>query len=326
MKRIILTSAVFFTVVFLAGAQTLSEGAIFRQEGIASWYGTEFAGRPTSSGEIFNPALLTAAHLTLPFGTFLRVTNTQNNKQVIVRINDRGPHVPSRIIDISQAAAEQLDMVSTGTAPVVVESLTPLTAASPAQSPRTSSNPGTVPLASSAPYQPASSPAPRTAPTSVPAASDAVKPPAQAAPAPVPSGPPVPLGPPVPEGPPAIVETPAQAGPVAAPGTSPASAFPTRPVTAPQPPRSPVGATVLPSLPPTGTGKQYRVQVGAFRVARYAAEAFDKLKNMGLNPAYERYEENYRVVLSGISPEQIPTLAEQLGTAGFPEILVREER
>jgi rare lipoprotein A len=75
-----------------------------------------------------------------------------------------------------------------------------------------------------------------------------------------------------------------------------------------------------------GTGKQYRVQVGAFRIARYASEAFEKLKNLGLNPAYERYEENYRVVISGVRPEQIPSLAEQLGTAGFSEILVREER
>jgi rare lipoprotein A len=75
-----------------------------------------------------------------------------------------------------------------------------------------------------------------------------------------------------------------------------------------------------------GTGKQYRVQVGAFRVARYASEAFDKLKNLGLNPAYEQYEGAYRVVIPGIRPEQIPALAEQLGTAGFAEILVREER
>jgi rare lipoprotein A len=75
-----------------------------------------------------------------------------------------------------------------------------------------------------------------------------------------------------------------------------------------------------------GTGKQYRVQVGAYRVPRYASEAFDKLKDLGLNPAYERYQENYRVVISGVRPEQIPSLAEQLGTAGFSEILVREER
>ena len=96
---------------------------IFRQEGIASWYGPQFEGRPTASGEIFNSSHFTAAHPTLPFGTFLIVTNRNNNRQVSVRVNDRGPFVEGRIIDVSQAAAEHLGIIVTGTAPVIIETI-----------------------------------------------------------------------------------------------------------------------------------------------------------------------------------------------------------
>ncbi|MDR1230375.1 MAG: septal ring lytic transglycosylase RlpA family protein [Spirochaetaceae bacterium] len=102
----------------------------FRQEGVASWYGAEFAGRATASGEIFDPAQLTAAHAELPFGTYLTVTNTENGKKIAVRVNDRGPFVRSRILDVSRAAAERLDMLSAGTAKVVIEATTSETAQS----------------------------------------------------------------------------------------------------------------------------------------------------------------------------------------------------
>jgi rare lipoprotein A (peptidoglycan hydrolase) len=98
-------------------------GEYFRQEGNASWYGNEFEGRRTASGETFNSSLLTAAHPTLPFGTFLLVTNRNNNRQVTVKVNDRGPFVATRIIDVSRAAAEQLDMIYAGIAPVLIETL-----------------------------------------------------------------------------------------------------------------------------------------------------------------------------------------------------------
>jgi rare lipoprotein A (peptidoglycan hydrolase) len=105
-------------------ADTASITGNFRQEGIASWYGAEFAGRATASGEIFDPAQLTAAHADLPFGTYLVVTNTENGKRIAVRVNDRGPFVRSRILDVSRAAAERLDMLTAGTAKVVIESTT----------------------------------------------------------------------------------------------------------------------------------------------------------------------------------------------------------
>jgi rare lipoprotein A len=90
------------------------------QQGIASWYGPRFRGRDTASGERFNQNELTAAHRTLPLGTKATVTNLRNGKKVEVEINDRGPYARGRILDLSKAAAERLDMDS-GITPVRVE-------------------------------------------------------------------------------------------------------------------------------------------------------------------------------------------------------------
>jgi len=88
--------------------------------GKASWYGPGFQGRKTASGERFDMNALTAAHRTLPFGTRVKVRNTLNGREVVVRINDRGPASPNRIIDLSKAAATALDLVQAGEAPVVL--------------------------------------------------------------------------------------------------------------------------------------------------------------------------------------------------------------
>lgn len=93
------------------------------QTGIASWYGGEFHGKRTSSREVYDMNDLTAAHNTLPLGTFVAVTNLNNGQSVVVRINDRGPFVKDRVIDLSYAAARALDMIGTGTAPVRIEVL-----------------------------------------------------------------------------------------------------------------------------------------------------------------------------------------------------------
>jgi rare lipoprotein A len=90
------------------------------QTGIASYYGGKFIGRPTASGEIFDAKKLTAAHKTLPFGTMVKVTNSSNNKTVIVRINDRGPFVAGRIIDLSEDAAKKIDMIQAGVQKVTI--------------------------------------------------------------------------------------------------------------------------------------------------------------------------------------------------------------
>jgi rare lipoprotein A len=94
-------------------------------EGIASWYGGSDNGRPTASGEIYNMYAMTAAHRTLPFGTLVRVHDLDNGRSVDVRINDRGPFVAGRIIDLSYAAAEAMRLVGPGTAHVQLQILNP---------------------------------------------------------------------------------------------------------------------------------------------------------------------------------------------------------
>jgi rare lipoprotein A len=95
----------------------------FVQQGLASWYGRDFHGRPTASGEIYDMYAPTAAHKTLPLGSYLRVTNLTNGRSMVVRVNDRGPFVKGRIVDLSYAAARELGMLETGVAPVRIEAL-----------------------------------------------------------------------------------------------------------------------------------------------------------------------------------------------------------
>lgn len=91
--------------------------------GKASWYGGRFHGRTTASGEPFNKFAMTAAHKTLPFGTRVKVTNKNNGKSVVVRINDRGPYKRGRVIDLSRGAAELIGMIRSGVVPVQIEVL-----------------------------------------------------------------------------------------------------------------------------------------------------------------------------------------------------------
>jgi rare lipoprotein A len=91
------------------------------QYGLASYYGNEFHGRPTASGEIYNKWDLTCAHKTLAFGTRVRVLNLKNRKSVVVRVNDRGPFVKGRIIDLSYAAAKKIEMIRNGVINVKIE-------------------------------------------------------------------------------------------------------------------------------------------------------------------------------------------------------------
>ena len=98
---------------------------IYKERGIASWYGRKFNGQRTSSGEIYDMYAMTAAHPTLPLPSYARVTNLANQKSVIVRINDRGPFLHDRLIDLSYTAAYKLGIIGTGSAEVEVESLAP---------------------------------------------------------------------------------------------------------------------------------------------------------------------------------------------------------
>jgi rare lipoprotein A len=95
----------------------------FSERGVASWYGPDFHGRPTSNGETYNMHEMTAAHKTLPMNTMLLVKNLDNGKETIVRVNDRGPFVRGRIIDLSYAAAKKLKIVKPGTSPIKIVAL-----------------------------------------------------------------------------------------------------------------------------------------------------------------------------------------------------------
>jgi len=109
--------------VFGKWYQPLPDVQGFRQRGIASWYGKDFHGKKTANGEIYNMYAMTAAHKTLPLGTYVRVHNLENNRKLEVRINDRGPFVRGRIIDLSYTAAEDIGIVGPGTARVEVVAL-----------------------------------------------------------------------------------------------------------------------------------------------------------------------------------------------------------
>jgi len=282
----------FMMALFVPFHLQAQEAGVFRQEGIASWYGKEFDGRPTASGEIFDSSKLTAAHPSLPFGTVLVVTNKHNNKKVTVKVNDRGPFVAARIIDISKAAAEQLDMIVTGTAPVSVESTARVTLTKPAEG-TVPPNPvlqGTTPQGSAPVVQPAASVTPQP---------QVYTPVAAAAP--------------VNTAPPAVAYAPVSQ-------------------TIYTPPPA-VQASYQVRLTPeinVVQHKSYRLQVGSYKIARNAVDAFEKLKNAGLNPAYERFSdgansEYFRVVVAGVPGTDVQSTAEKIGTAGFREAIIKEE-
>ena len=119
-KKITLLSILGLVILFASCTQLDYFSGGKAQKGIASWYGSDFHGKLTSNREIYNMHAMTAAHKTLPFGTFVRVTNLNNGKSAVVRINDRGPFVKGRIIDLSYAAAKKIGMAQTGIAPVKI--------------------------------------------------------------------------------------------------------------------------------------------------------------------------------------------------------------
>jgi len=106
------------TGILTADGVGVTGDTVHELQGYASWYGGKFQGRLTANGEVFDTATLTAAHKTLPFGTVVEVTHLGNGRTVAVRINDRGPFVEGRVIDLSRAGADALDMVGEGVAPV----------------------------------------------------------------------------------------------------------------------------------------------------------------------------------------------------------------
>ena len=121
MWAVVITSS-----VLISGCAGLTKGRAdldigMKERGIASWYGDDFHGWVTASGEIYDMHMLTAAHRTLPLGTMVRVTNVVNGRHTVIRINDRGPYVNGRILDVSYAAAKRLDMLRDGVSAIQLE-------------------------------------------------------------------------------------------------------------------------------------------------------------------------------------------------------------
>lgn len=106
----------------ILAAQTVRR---FNQNGLASWYGRQFNGRPTASGESFDMHAMTAAHRSLPLNCYIRVTNQDNGKSVVVKVNDRGPFHGNRILDLSYGAAQQIGIMSRGVGNVTIERIDP---------------------------------------------------------------------------------------------------------------------------------------------------------------------------------------------------------
>jgi rare lipoprotein A len=121
MKHILINSTFLLSIFLLTTACSKHPKNV--EVGEASWYGKKYHGRQTANGETYNMYDFTAAHKTLPFNTKVKVTNLKNNRSVIVRINDRGPFVRGRIIDLSYAAAQELDFLNDGVVKVRVEKL-----------------------------------------------------------------------------------------------------------------------------------------------------------------------------------------------------------
>ena len=332
------------------GAQTSSAltGEIYREEGNASWYGEEFNGRPTASGEIFNSALFTAAHPSLPFGTFLIVTNIHNNRQITVKVNDRGPFVAGRIIDLSKAAAEHLDMINAGTAPVLIETLPSSYLPPPEPLVASSASVASVPVDQPPPAvevivpepAPAEQPAEPLPPPYPPITINVYSSPQpQSQPQSQPQPPPPPPPQPVQAQPVQPVQQPQQIQPqpVFQPSPPPPQPvrdpYPVEPAVLPPQPMLPPAALTPPPepaiklIPDTKPlpGSFYRIQVGSYKIPRHEVEAFDKLKSAGLNPSYEPYGEFYRVVLAKVAGTEVQSVSEKLARVGFREALIRLE-
>lgn len=306
--------AVFAAVTALPLA---AQSEIIKLEAIASYYGDEFQGRPTSSGELFDMNALTAAHKTLPFGTMLEITNLANGKKVVVRVNDRGPFVDTRELDVSKAAAAQLGMLDTGTARVSIRKIAGLDAAAVGAA----NSPAPAPAASPT-VTPASAPEPiATEPVMV---VTATQPNAQ------PNAHPAQIAQPTQIVQPATTN---QAAPTTQPA-QPVTAVPAA-TTAPAAPAissvsvaaSPAAVHTVanPVLGATSTGLSWRIQLGSFSNEENANKLVIRLRKDGFNPAFEKSGALTRVVIAGVPDRELAATRSRLDSAGYGQYLVRQE-
>ncbi|AHN67635.1 putative rare lipoprotein A [Treponema pallidum subsp. pallidum str. Sea 81-4] len=336
-KRVVAVAAVLWNVQMLFAA-----GEVIVPEGYASYYAESFNGRPTASGEIFDMNAYTAAHRTLPFGTVVELTNLDNGKKVIVRINDRGPYAANREIDVSKAAAVALDMLNAGVARVSIHKADPNAHASQQRNDRQTS-PGVLPQdsfgvpptapTSSAPVMYADPHNPPPAPvgrragtpgvpgvantTDVPASEYGAPPVAYAAPGSTPSR--VPYGTAVP----GSAAPNSHAQPV--PSSSSYAAAAPLPYAAGGGKVSGMKSVYTPTHSGETRGVLWRIQLGAFVREENALRLVVKLREAGFDPSYERTEHAVRVVLPGIRPADLERVKHALKRGRFHDYVIRQE-
>jgi rare lipoprotein A len=270
------------------------------QTGHASWYGGKFQGRLTANGERFDTNKHTAAHRTLPFGTRVRVTNLDNGKSTVVRINDRGPFIQGRIIDLSRAAAEELDMIETGTAPVRIEIVHGEPSSGEPVSVQHPPQPDTP-----KPEKHAKQPSPHMSEESTPATLEEDE-----------------YTLPQPE-----IKDPSPAHERSAGAVEPSSG--TNPIANDRAGTNPDAhdpAAADPTSPDSAAPQQqyYNIQVGAFSVPDNALKLKRKLEAKGFSPAFEPAAgQIVRVILPDISAEELPATRMRLEKVGIHDILVK---
>ncbi|MGP1577370.1 MAG: septal ring lytic transglycosylase RlpA family protein [Treponema sp.] len=283
--------------VFLVYTVTAEE--LLSPETYASYYGEAFDGRPTASGEIFDMNGYTAAHKTLPFGTLLEVTNLENGKKVVVRVNDRGPFVGNREIDVSKAAADSLGMLNRGIARVSIKVVSSLEHAALVAtyeqrshleklSPATPSKPVPVPVSS------------KPADHVIPADWEAVDSDLDAA-----------------------GKNDSHADNRTAENVSVIESIPNEnAVTS--------SDTVEPVYKPANldetTGPLWRIQIGSFAREENALRLVVQLRKLGIEPAYERTNNSVRVVIPAISPEDVDAVKKALEKGRITDYVIRQER
>lgn len=274
-------------------------------ETYASYYGEAFNGRPTSSGEIFNMNAYTAAHKTLPFGTFLEVTNLENGKKVVVRVNDRGPFVANREIDLSKAAAESLGMISRGVTRVSIKKVDSLDHAALVATNDVYSNEPAENAQTEAPN--VSNTQPEVVPTQEEEASDVPAKTSDTEAAPASET--------------AQLDTP-QAQ-TASEGNQAKNTDTKKDTEKPAPAEK--AQAPAPVYAQGSSGVLWRIQLGAFVREENALRLVVQLRKAGFDPAYERTEKTVRVVLPGIKPDDLEKVKEALAAHSFRDYVIRQE-
>ena len=274
-------------------------------ETYASYYGEAFNGRPTSSGEIFDMNAYTAAHKTLPFGTFLEVTNLENGKKVVVRVNDRGPFVANREIDLSKAAAESLGMISRGVTRVSIKKVDSLDHAALVATNDVYSNEPAGNAQTEAPG--VSNTQPEVVPTQEEEASDVPAKTSDTEAAPASET--------------AQLDTP-QAQ-TASEGSQAKNTDTKKDTEKPAPAEK--AQAPAPVYAQGSSGVLWRIQLGAFVREENALRLVVQLRKAGFDPAYERTEKTVRVVLPGIKPDDLEKVKEALAAHSFRDYVIRQE-